>query len=170
MHSLHISKIFFKYKKGSHYEVLLSKLDFTVTLPADTDKLIALATDYKNFQKFFESQIKSVKIIESNNTETITEEILSFSTIFKHEIIQRSSHKQINPHVFLTKILSGPFKNSELQISYDKIDSGTKIQVSLNLQVDFKYKLLEPIIKKRYKTVLTGLLYKMNTIVQEYQS
>lgn len=144
----------------------MSKINFSLTIPANTEKLIALATDYKRFSEFFESQLKSVKLIETNDVETITEEILSFSTYVKHEIVQRSSHRRIKPNTLFTKIIFGPFKNSELEIIFDKMDSGTKVTVMFDLKVALKYKLLEPIIKKRYKSVLTGLLYKMNTILQ----
>ena len=134
-------------------------------LPADSEKLIALATDYENFAKFFESQIKSVKILETKDDKTITQEVLVFSTIINREILQQSLHKKINPNKLHTAIILGPFKGSTLEVLYEKIGTGTKVTVDLDLKLDFKYKILGPIIKKRYKTVLTGLLYKMNNLV-----
>lgn len=142
----------------------MSRIEFYINLPSSSEKLVTIATNYEKFPLFFESQIKQVKILEAKNDETITEEILVFSTIFNHEILQKSIHKKINHNTLYTKIISGPFKGTVLEVIYEKKDVGTKVSINADLKLDLKYKILEPIIKKRYRTVLTGLLYKMNTM------
>ena len=157
----------FRYKKEKLLSIRMSKLEFSLNLPSQPGQLIKLATDYQQFTAFFESQIKNIRILEHNESEIITEEKLVFSTYINHEIIQKSSHKQIGPNQLLTSIISGPFKNSKINITFGPIETGTKVTILLELHVSFKYKLLKPIIKRRYKTVLTGLLYKMNNSIQD---
>jgi len=60
----------------------VSKFDFDILLPASQEKLIDIVTDYKNFQRFFPQQIKHINILKSNEHETVTEEVLFFSTMF----------------------------------------------------------------------------------------
>ena len=147
----------------------MSKLEFSMNLPSPPDKLIALITNYENYTKFFESQIKSINILETKNEETITEEVLTFSTIINHDITQKTLHKKIDSNKLYSKVLSGPFKDTILEVTFEKIDTGTKINVQLDLKLSIKYKILLPIIKKRYKTVIIGLMYKMNNIIQSNQ-
>jgi len=144
----------------------MGKLEFSLNLASLPEQLIKISTDYKQYTSFFESQIKNIEILESTELETITEETLVFSTYISHKIIQKSSHKKINPNQLLTTIISGPFKDSKINVTFESIETGSKVSVMLDLHVSLKYKLLEPIIKRRYKTVLTGLLYKMNNLIQ----
>jgi len=144
----------------------MGKLEFSLILSSSPEQLIEISTNYNQFVSFFESQIKNIKILESTELETITEETLIFSTYINHKIIQKSSHKKISHNELLTTIISGPFKNSKINVNFESIESGSKVSVLLDLHVSLKYKILEPIIKRRYKTVLTGLLYKMNNLIQ----
>jgi len=48
---------------------------------------------------FLPDQLKSVRILEQNNNETKTEEIMVFSTILKKEIVQEAVHKKKNDNV-----------------------------------------------------------------------
>lgn len=138
-----------------------------MTLPSKTDKLISIANDYQNFQRFFPDQIKSINIIKSSENETITEEILSFSTVLQSNIQQRTIHKRFSNNKIESKVISGPFKNSTLMAVFDNIDGGTRVSVDVDMHVELKYRILSPIIKKRYKTALTALFYKMNTLALE---
>lgn len=144
----------------------MPNLEFSINIPADPDKLLVIATDYENFYKFFPSQIKSIKIVDRHNNDVTTEEVLFFKTVLKHEIIQKSIHKKIDSNKLSTKIISGPFKNSIIEATYEKIDIGTRISIKLDLKLSLKYKIFYPIIKNVYKAILTGLLYKMGNEVQ----
>ena len=141
----------------------MSEFDFSLDLPANWKKLFKIATDYENFKQFFPDQIKSIKIIEKNN-HIITEEVLVFSSKLKTKILQKSSHKIIGENKILSKILSGPFNGSSVEINFEEIDKGTNISVHANVKIGLKYRILAPIIMKKYKMLLTAFCYKMNTL------
>lgn len=141
----------------------MSKLNFSIDLPAEADKLFELATDYENFRKYFPHLIKSTNIITQNEIETTTEEVFTFNAFIKQEIKQRSIHKKIAQNKLETKIIEGPFKGSILHVSYNKTEIGTKVTVTADLKIALKYRILSSPIKNSYKQFLTGLLYKMNT-------
>jgi ribosome-associated toxin RatA of RatAB toxin-antitoxin module len=141
----------------------MTKLEFTINLPAESTKLFKLAIDFENFRKYFPHLIKSITISEKNESTTTTQEIFTFTSFIKHEIKQKSIHKIIEPNRLETKIIEGPFKGSILYISYDKMESGTKVVVTADLKIALKYRILSSPIKNSYRQFLTGLLYKMNT-------
>lgn len=141
----------------------MGEFNFSLDLQANWKKLFKIATDYENFTQFFPDQIKSIKIIEKNNHIT-TEEILVFSTKLKSKILQKSSHEIIGENKILSKIISGPFNGSSIEINFEEIDKGTNISVHANVKIELKYRILAPIIMKKYKMLLTALCYKMNTL------
>jgi len=51
-----------------------------------------------------------------------------------------------------------------MKTAFVKIDSGTRVDVEIDMKLSLKARLLSPIIKKKYKTVLLGILYRMNGI------
>jgi|TARA_B100000378_G_scaffold187374_1_gene152069 ribosome-associated toxin RatA of RatAB toxin-antitoxin module len=142
----------------------MSKLQFSVNLSATMNHLITLATDYEKFQQFLPDQLKSIRIIKKEINETITEEIIVFSSIIKNQIKQSTLHKQISDDVIISEILSGPAKGTIMKTAFVKIDSGTRVDVEIDMKLSLKARLLSPIIKKKYKTVLLGILYRMNGI------
>ena len=145
----------------------MSKLQFSLNLTASPNNLLKLATDYERFPQFLPDQLKSVRIIEKTDNETITEETLIFSSLVKNQIIQTTRHKQISQNVLLSEIISGPAKGTTMTTTFAKIDTGTKVDVEVDLKLSLKAKFLSPIIKRLYKTVLLGILYKMNGIAIE---
>ena len=44
-------------------------------------------------------------------------------------------------------------------------EKGTIITISGDLRIGFKFKILSPIIKKYYKSILTSLFFKMNNML-----
>lgn len=145
----------------------MSKLQFSLNLTTPPEKLIKLVTDYEQLPRFLPDQLKSVKIIKKENKETYTEDIVVFSSIIKNEIKQNTMHRQISDNVLISEILTGPAKGTTLKTSFEKIDSGTKVDVEINLKLSLKARFLSPLIKKLYKTVLLGILYKMNAVASE---
>ena len=141
-------------------------LDFNIELSSPPDKLIKLATDYEKFSTYVPVQLKSIKIIESDIYKTITDEVLSFSTL-KLNIKQRTIHKKIAKNQLLAEIISGPAKKSIIKTTFEKVENGTEVNINIDLQVSLKYKIFIPIIKKWYKMILTGILYKMNSVEEE---
>ena len=140
----------------------MSDIEFSLNLPAPADKLIELATAFEDYPEYLESSIKSVKIIEKKELDTITEEILTFRSFFDHEIVQKSKHTIIDGNKTHSEIIFGPFKGTIIDVTFEKTDSGTKVTVKADYKISLKYKILSPIIKQKYKIMITGFLYKMN--------
>ena len=141
--------------------------NFEMTLSADPKKLFELVTNYENYQKVFPDQLKNVSIVSRNNFEVITKEVLTFNTYFKNtELYQKTSHNAQYP-ILSSDVIEGPFKGTIIQVTFDELDGGSKVTVNAELKISLKYKFLSPIIKSKYKTILTSLLYKMNNIAME---
>lgn len=140
----------------------MSEIEFSVNLPASQEKLIELATSYARFQEI-QPQVKSIKIIEENDLETITEEIIEFRG---HEIQFTSSHKKISSNSIQTIVVTGPFTGTNVITTFEKIETGTKISVFADLKISsLKYKFIGPLIKKKYKMGLLAICYRMNSII-----
>lgn len=122
-----------------------------------------LATSFEDYPKYLESSIKSVKILEKKDSETTTEEIFAFKSLFDHELVQQSKHTISGENRIHTEVISGPFKGTVIEVTFEKTDSGTKVNVKADYQISLKYKIISPIIKQKYRIILTGLLYKMNS-------
>ena len=141
----------------------MSILNFTIKLGSKQDELFKLITDYENLPTFLPDQLRSVKILEKEDNHTITEETLVFTSIIKKTITQKTKHSIISDNSLESNVLSGPAKNSRILIKLEENDGMTKIDVNIELNLDFKTKIFSPLIKKWYKSVLTGIFYKMNT-------
>ena len=142
-------------------------LEFSIDLPSQPSKLMKLSEDYENLTKYLPDQLKSVKIIEKNETETKTEETIVFSTLLKKKIIQQANHTKNDNNQLTTEIISGPAKGTKIITLFEKNNSGSRVSFQLDLKLDFKAKILRPIITKYYKMVLTSVLYKMNNLIDE---
>ena len=142
----------------------MSKFNFEMTLPADSRKLFALVTDYENYQKVFPDQIKEVTIVSRNGSEIITKEVLTFQTHIKNvKLYQKTLHNVHYPKL-VSNVIEGPFKGTVVQVTFGELDGDSKVTVNVELKISLKYKILSPIIKNKYKNILTALLYKMNNI------
>ena len=142
----------------------MTTIDFSINLTSQKQKLIELATDYVEFPKYLPDQIKSVKILEKTETYTITEETLHLSTIISKSFTQQTKHYVLVDNLLKSEILSGPVKGSTIEAEYLEIENGTNVITRINVKLGLKYKFLLPLIKKSYKTFLTGILYKMHSI------
>lgn len=146
----------------NHDIIQLSDIELSINLSAPADKLMKLATSFEDYPKYLESSIKSVKIIEKNNDGITTEEIFVFKSLFDHELVQKSKHT-INDNSIHSEIIGGPFKGTIIDVIFDKTDSGTKVSVKADYKISLKYKILGPLIKQKYRIIIIGLLYKMNS-------
>ena len=139
-------------------------INFEMILSADPKKLFELVTNYENYQKVFPDQLKNISVVSRNNFEVITKEVLTFNTYFKNtELYQKTSHDVHYPKLF-SNVIEGPFKGTVVKVTFDELDSGCKVTINVELKISLKYKILSPIIKNKYKNILTSLLYKMNNI------
>ena len=141
-------------------------LEFSLDLPTQSSQLMKLCEDYENLSKYLPDQLKSVKIIEENETETKTEETVVFSTLIKKEIIQQALHRKISDNKLNTEIISGPAKGTMIYTIFETNNSGSKIIIETDLKLILKAKILLPLIKKFYKTALTAVFYKMNNMIE----
>ena len=138
-----------------------------ITLSADPRKLFALVTDYENYQKAFPDQLNEVSVISRKDSEVVTKEVLTFNIHLKNtKLYQKTIHIADYPRL-VSNVIEGPFKGTVIRIKFDKLDNGSKVSVNAELKISLKYKIQSPIIKSKYKTILTSLLYKMNNIAME---
>ena len=52
----------------------------------------------------------------------------------------------------------------------EKKESGSKVTININLKLSLKARILLPIIKKVYSSLLTGVLYKIDNLLIEKRS
>ena len=107
-----------------------------------------------------------MSIMKNSEILKTTKEIFVFRSIIQKEIVQESEHKIKKPESIESKIISGPFKNSVMRMDFQNSkEKGTIITISGDLRIGFKFKILSPIIKKYYKSILTSLFFKMNNML-----
>ena len=145
----------------------MSNLEFSLIVQSDKEELIKYATDYESFPNYLPGQLKSIKILEQTSEQTITEEIITFSTIIKNQIVQKTLHHKPQNESISSEIISGPAKGTKILVTFQTVEEGTKIDVLADLKLSLKAKFLSPIIKKFYKMILTGIFYKMNNMALE---
>ena len=148
----------------------MANLQFQTNSPIEPEKLFSYITDFESYQKFFPNQIKSVKILEQQNNEVITEETIIFSTLIKSTFVQKSHHKLISDKELYTEIIEGPAKGSMIKIICAKNDQGSQIKFNIELKLSLKAKFLGPFIKKLYKRYLIAIIYKINDREYEKQN
>ena len=139
----------------------MKNLQFSINSSVDPEKLMSFITDFEHYQTFFPNQIKEVKILERQNNEIITEEIIIFSTLIKHPFVQKSRHKIISDKELFTEILEGPAKGSTVKIICSKNNQGSEAKFDADLKLSLKAKFLAPFIKKLYKRYLTAIIFKI---------
>ena len=144
----------------------MAKFDVDIFVSSNSVKLFELATDFENFNRFSPAQIKEISIVEQSDKEIITNEILTFNTIFKNvEIRQKTKHLVNYPKTITSEVIEGPFKKTVLEISFSDTETQTKISVKADVKIGLKYAILSPLIGRLYKGIVTGLIYKMNNVI-----
>tara|TARA_Y100000996_G_C22424839_1_gene603035 strand:+ start:224 stop:658 length:435 start_codon:yes stop_codon:yes gene_type:complete len=138
----------------------MNALNFSFNAPIKQDVLFRTITDFENLSSYLPNQLKEIKILEKTTNSVMTEETILFKTIFKKTFKQKSLHK-ISSNEINTEIISGPSKGTIITIIFQNHENGTKVDINTNLKLEFKYKILTPLIKKYYSVVLTGIMYKI---------
>ena len=141
-------------------------LEFSLNLPCNSDKLFQKITDFENFNQYIPHQLESVKVQKKEKGKTFTVEKIRSISILKKSFEQTSIHT-VKKNEIETEIISGPAKGTIIESFFQNIDSGTEVTVKINLKLGLKYKLFTPIVKKVYKQMLTGILYRMNRKIDE---
>lgn len=120
-----------------------------------------ILSDFKNYDKIFPF-IKDTNIIQKNENQTVTKEIL-FVGSKNYEFEQKSSHTVTSSSIE-TNTLSGPLKGSKLQILFKPKNLGTQVVIHANLKLGFKYVILTLLLKKKYKLYLEKSLIYANEL------
>lgn len=138
----------------------MAKISFEKTLPGDYEKILEKAMDFEDYPKFMPEQLKSVKILKNDGDGILTEETISFQTIIKKTIIQQTLHKK-SINSLNSKIVSGPAKNTEIFVRFEENGGKTTVLVDINLKLSLSTKILEPLIKKYYKSFFSAFLNRL---------
>lgn len=141
----------------------MTLLEFSINLPASSTSLIKLATDYENLNRFLPKQIRNIEVLENNNGKITTKETLLFKSIIEKQFIQKTIHHPIQDKMLISEVVDGPAKNSIVKVIFKQLESGTNVTGIIDLKLGLKYKIFLPIIKKVYKNMITGIMYKINT-------
>lgn len=144
----------------------MTLLEFSLNLPCSLDKLFQRITDFANYSHYIPNQLESIKVLKKDSNKTFTEEKIRSISILKSSFKQTSIHT-VKKDEIETEITSGPAKGTIMESFFQNVDSGTKVIIKINLKLSLKYKLFTPIVKKVYKQMLTGVLYKMNREILE---
>ena len=138
----------------------MQELLFTFKASILPDLLCKTITDFENLPLYLPNQLQKIEIIEKKNNFIITEETVFFKTIFKKTFKQKTKHK-ISHNNIESEIISGPAKNTKIIFTFVSDGTGTILNIKTQIKLELKYKVLQPLIKKYYPMVLTGILYKI---------
>ncbi len=126
-----------------------------------------ILTDYTNLVKYLPRQLKKIDILEEDETYSIIESTLSFKTLIKKEIIQRVKIEKRSSHNLFFQVLDGHAKDTKIGLIITPKTGKTIVDVEMDLKLSLKTKILSPIIKREYKSLLTGVLRKIENDVKE---
>lgn len=141
-------------------------MEFSMNMESSVEEVFIKLIDFESIPDLLPRQLKNVEIISKKLDQIVTRETLVFKTIVKNEIVQESSH-EVGDNKIKTVITSGPAKDSVINMKLEKRDSGSTIIINIDLKLSLKARILLPIIKKAYQSLLTGILYKIDALIME---
>ena len=148
-----------------------NELLFSIKLESSIQKLVPRLMDFESHSLMLPCQLKNMKILSKTEEGIKTEEILVFKTLVKNEIKQTSIHKKISDNNINSKILSGPASGTNIDIELMESEGKTNVNIKVKLKLSLKALFLFPIIKKVYKNLLTGILFKIeNSILSKEEN
>ena len=144
-------------------------MEFSMNMESNVKEIFAQLINFENMPNLLPRQLKKMEIVNKDGNQFFTKETLVFKTIVKNEIIQESKH-EIGDNLIKTTIISGPAKNSVINMELEERENGSKIIINIDLKLSLKARILLPIVKKAYSSLLTGVLYKIDTLIMENKS
>ena len=144
-------------------------MEFSMNMESNAEDIFSKLIDFENMPKLLPRQLKKVEIISKKENLVLTRETLVFKTVVKNEIVQESSH-EIGDKKIETTICSGPAKNSVIKMTLEENGTGSKVIINIDLKLSLKARILLPIVKKAYSSLLTGVLYKIDSLIIEKKS
>ena len=147
----------------------MKHMKFIMQMESKPDDIFAELINFHNMPNLLPRQLKKVEIMSEKENQIMTRETLVFKTIVKNEIVQESTH-EIGNNEIKTTITSGPAKNSIINMKVKQKENGSNVEIDIDLKLSLKAKILLPIVKKVYANLLTGILYKIDTLIAEKKS
>ena len=117
--------------------------------------------DFENLPKYLPRQIQKIQILEKQDNIVIIEVILAFKSLIKKEISQKIKIETESDNKLIFEVLDGNAKNTKVWIVIQPKDDKTQVIVNIDLKLSLKAKILSPIIKREYKSLLTGVFIKI---------
>jgi len=141
----------------------MTEIKKTIKLEGDFDKIIQIISDIKYADKLLSPFNFQNKIKKIENHKVIIDEKIKFPFI-KTLISQESSYEFLKPNETKIHILSGPFKDTRVDLKYESTNNQTNVHLNLELKINFKYILFKSIIKNRFITNFKNVMMQINRL------
>ena len=136
-------------------------MEFNTTVECDYKEFLKILKDFENLPKYLPRQLQKIQILEKQDNIVIIEVILAFKSLIKKEISQKIKIKTEFDNKLILEVLDGHAKNTKVWIVIQPKDDKTQVIVNIDLKLSLKAKILSPIIKREYKSLLTGVFLKI---------
>ena len=136
-------------------------MEFNITVECDYKEFLKILKDFENLPKYLPRQLQKIQILEKQDDIVIIEVILAFKSLIKNEISQKIKIKTESDNKLILEVLDGHAKNTKVWIVTQSNDCKTQVNVNIDLKLSLKARILSPIIKREYKSLLTGVFLKI---------
>ena len=136
-------------------------MEFNTIVECNYKEFLKILKDFENLSKYLPRQLQKIQILEKQDNITITEVVLIFKTLIKNEISQKIKIKTESDNKLILEVLDGHAKNTKVWIVTQSNDCKTQVNVNIDLKLSLKARILSPIIKREYKSLLTGVFLKI---------
>jgi len=134
-----------------------------INLDGDFDKIIQIVSDIKYADKLLSPFNFQNKIRKLEDHKSIVDEKVKFPFL-KTPLKQESSYEFVKPNKTKIHILSGPFRGTKIELSYESINKKTNVDLNLELKINLKFIIFKSIIKNRIITNLKNVLMQINRL------
>ncbi|SVE02920.1 uncharacterized protein METZ01_LOCUS455774 [marine metagenome] len=136
-------------------------MEFNITVECDYKEFLKILKDFENLPKYLPRQLQKIQILEKQDNIVIIEVILAFKSLIKNEISQKIKIETESDNKLILEVLDGHAKNTKVWIVTQPKDCKTQVNVNIDLKLGLKARILSPIIKREYKSLLTGVFLKI---------
>ena len=136
-------------------------MEFNTTVECDYKEFLKILKDFENLPKYLPRQLQKIQILEKQDNIVIIEVILAFKSLIKNEISQKIKIETESDNKLILEVLDGHAKNTKVWIVTQSNDCKTQVNVNIDLKLSLKARILSPIIKREYKSLLTGVFLKI---------
>ena len=136
-------------------------MEFNTTIECNYKEFLKILKDFENLPKYLPRQLQKIQILEKQDNMVIIEVILTFKSLIKNEISQKIKIKTEFDNKLILEVLDGHAKNTKVWIVTQSNDCKTQVNVNIDLKLSLKARILSPIIKREYKSLLTGVFLKI---------